>query len=199
MGRFSKENLLFFHFFCFSVGNPTNPVHVKLIASLICQKENSFSTVIKEMVSHFGSLDFVSATMPFDFTDYYTEEMGGALWRRIVGFETLIHPERLSGIKLLTNNIETSLSPNPTKRTVNIDPGYINRYHVILATTKPAPHRPYLKDGIYADLTLIYHEKGFKDLPWTYPDYAAKDTKALLNELRQKYLFQLKSLMKGSS
>ena len=181
------------------MGNPANPVHVKLIASLIYQKEDSFSGVLREMVSHFGFLDFVSATMPFDFTDYYTEEMGETLWRRIVGFETLIPPETISSIKLSTNAIEQSLSPGSKQRTVNIDPGYINRYHVILATTKPAPHRSYLKDGIYADLTLIYHEKGFKDLPWTYPDYASKEIKALLNELRQKYLFQLKSLRKGSS
>lgn len=181
------------------MGNPANPVHVKLITSLICQKEDTFSSVLKEMVSHFGSLDFVSATMPFDFTDYYIEEMGKTLWRRIVGFETLIHPETLSSIKLLTNTLEASLSPDPKQRTVNIDPGYMNRYHVILATTKPAPHRPYLKDGIYADLTLIYQENGFKDLPWTYPDYGSEGIKALLNELRQKYLFQLKSLRKGSS
>ena len=181
------------------MGNPTNPVHVKLIASIICQKEDSFFSVLKEMVSHFGTLDFVSATMPFDFTNYYTEEMGKTLWRRIVGFETLIHPKTLSSIKLLTNAIEQSLSPKPPQRAVNIDPGYMNRFHVILATTKPAPHRPYLKDGIYADLTLIYQEKSFKDLPWTYPDYASKGIKALLTELRQKYLFQLKSLRKGPS
>lgn len=181
------------------MGNQANPVHVKLIASVICQKEDTFSSVLRELVSHFGSLDFASATMPFDFTDYYTEEMGKTLWRRIMGFETLIHPETLPSIKLLTNTLEASFSPDPNKRTVNIDPGYINRYHVILATTKPAPHRPYLKDGIYADLTLIYQEKGFKDLPWTYPDYGSEGIKELLNELRQKYLFQLKSLRKGSS
>jgi len=181
------------------VGKPANPVHVKLIASLICRKEDAFSSVLKEMVSHFGSLDFVSATMPFDFTDYYIEEMGKTLWRRIVGFAPLIPPETLSSIKLLTNTLEALFSPDPQNRTVNIDPGYINRYHLILATTKPAPHRPYLKDGIYADLTLIYQEKGFKDLPWTYPDYGSEGIKALLNELRQKYLFQLKSLRKGSS
>lgn len=181
------------------MGIPAHPVHVKLIASLICQKEDTFPSVLKEMAAHLGALDFVSATMPFDFTDYYIEEMGKTLWRRIVGFETLIHPETLSSIKLLTNTLEASLSPDPKKRTVNIDPGYMNRYHVILATTKPAPHRPYLKDGIYADLTLIYQEKGFKDLPWTYPDYGSAGIKALLNELRQKYLFQLKSLRKGSS
>lgn len=181
------------------MGNPANPVHVKLITSLICQKEDTFPSVLKEMVSHFGSLDFVSATMPFDFTDYYIEEMGKTLWRRIVGFETLIHPDTISSIKLLTNTIEASLSPDPKKRTVNIDPGYMNRYHLILATTKPAPHRPYLKDGIYADVTLIYQEKGFKDLPWTYPDYQSATISAIMNDLRQKYLFQLKQEGKVSS
>jgi hypothetical protein len=151
------------------------------------------------MVGHFGALDFVSTSMPFDSTDYYTEEMGKTLWRRIVGFEALIHPETLPAIKLLTNALEASFSPDPEHRTVNIDPGYINRFHLILASTKTAPHRPYLKDGIYADLTLIYQEKNFKTLPWTYPDYGSEGIKTLLDQLRQKYLFQLKNLKKGSS
>ena len=172
------------------MGNPANPVHVKLIASLICQKEDTFSSVLKEMVSHFGSLDFVSATMPFDFTEYYTEEMGKTLWRRIVGFETLIHPETLSSIKLMTNTIEKSLSPEPEQRTVNIDPGYMNRYHVILATTKPAPHRPYLRDGIYADLTLIYRNKSFQPLEWTYPDYRQEGIITLFNQFRKNACIQ---------
>ena len=162
------------------MGNPTNPACVKLITGIIFHNEDLFSAVLKEMVSSFGSLDFVSETMPFDFTDYYEEEMGKNLRRRMVSFETLITPERISSIKRLTNGIEASVSASPERREVNIDPGYINAYHLILATTKSAPHRPYLQEGIYADLTLVFQEKNFRALPWTYPDYQEKKMIALL-------------------
>lgn len=181
------------------MGNPANPVCVKLIASLICQNNDVFVVTLTEMVSHFGSLDFVSETMPFDFTDYYTKEMGEGLWRRIVGFESLINPEAISSIKLFTNHIETSLSTESKQRKANIDPGYINANHLLLATTKPAPHRPYLKDGIYSDLTLLYQQKGFKALPWTYPDYRSDKIIGIMQGLRQKYFFQLNNLKEGSA
>ena len=77
-------------------------------------------------------------------------------------------------------------------RVVNIDPGYINAYHLILTTTKPCPHRPYLQKGIYADLTLIYRKQSFRALPWTYPDYQSDKMIAIMNVLRQKYLFQFR-------
>ena len=54
------------------------------------------------------------------------------------------------------------------KRRLNIDPGYIAQAHLILATGKGFSHRPYLRDGIYADLTLIFQDGTFRSLPWTY-------------------------------
>jgi len=134
----------------------------------------------------------ISEIMNFDYTDYYEKEMGRNLRRRIVGFETLISPDKISTIKNLTNELEVSLSPEPNKRVVNIDPGYINAYHLILTTTKPCPHRPYLQKGIYADLTLIYRKQSFRALPWTYPDYQSDKMIAIMNVLRQKYLFQFR-------
>lgn len=137
------------------------------------------------------SIDFLSESMPFDFTDYYEEEMGGGLWRHVLSFATLIDPEELVAVKLLANEIEASVSPEPGRRAVNIDPGYLNAQHLILATTKPAPHRPALRSGIYADLTLVYQDQSFRALPWTYPDYRSDKMVAIMNLLRQKYLFQL--------
>ncbi|MFH0813149.1 MAG: DUF4416 family protein [Pseudomonadota bacterium] len=174
------------------MGNPTYPKPVKLIASLIWRKEDSFHLALKKMVSLWGSLDFISEVMPFNYTDYYEKEMGQNLWRRMISFEPLINPERLSDLKHVTNEIETTFSSGPNKRTVNIDPGYISAHHLILATTKPCPHRPYLQNGIHADITLIYQEKSFRALPWTYPDYRSGKMIDLMNVLRQKYLFQLK-------
>ena len=75
---------------------------------------------------------------------------------------------------------------------MNIDPGYIAKAHLILATGKGYSHRPYLRDGIYADLTLIYRNKAFQPLPWTYPDYASGEMIGMLTRIREKYFLQLK-------
>ncbi|HLZ18682.1 MAG TPA: DUF4416 family protein, partial [Smithellaceae bacterium] len=75
----------------------------------------------------------------------------------------------------------------------NIDPGYLSQAHLILATGKGYTHRPYLRDGIYADLTLIYQGKKFCTLPWTYPDYADEKQTTMLAAIRARYLLQLKN------
>ena len=77
----------------------------------------------------------------------------------------------LPEIKLTTNRLEEQWATPEGNRRINIDPGYLCLQHVVLATTKGYTHRPYLRDGIYADLTLIYRDKSFQPLEWTYPDY----------------------------
>ena len=57
------------------------------------------------------------------------------------------------------------------KRTVNIDPGYVDDAQVVLATTKNFSHRIYIGMGYYAEVTLIYKHGRFRTLEWTYPDY----------------------------
>jgi len=79
---------------------------------------------------------------------------------------------------------------------VNIDPGYVAAAHLILATGKGYDHRPYLRSGIYADLTLVYRAGAFRPLPWTYPDYAAPETLAIIQSVRRKYLGQLQKIRK---
>ncbi|MCK5656556.1 MAG: DUF4416 family protein, partial [Deltaproteobacteria bacterium] len=51
----------------------------------------------------------------------------------------------------------------------------------------------YLSSGIYADLTLIYSDRDYRPLAWTYPDYAEPKVRNWLRALRQKYLLQLRS------
>ena len=174
------------------MGNPTPAESVKLIASIICREKEFFCGALEELVARWSSVDFVSERLEFNYTDYYEREMGSDLWRKIVSFECLINPDSIAAAKHTTNDIETALSSESNGRTVNIDPGYLNAYHLVLATTKACPHRPYLHSGIYADLTLIYREGAFRTLPWTYPDYRSDTMTAIMNVLRQRYLFQLK-------
>ncbi len=62
----------------------------------------------------------------------------------------------------------------------------------MLATGKNYLHRIYLGRGVYADLTLIYEKGGFQPLPWTYPDYASPEVRAVLALMRERLLDQLR-------
>jgi hypothetical protein len=166
---------------------------VKLIASVFSGEGRWLNDALRALAGRYGKTDFISAPLPFHYTDYYEMEFGGGLIRRFVAFERLVRPESLPDVKVWTNGLEARLS-SEGKRNVNIDPGYLAKAHLILATGKGYSHRPYLRDGIYADLTLIYRDKRFHSLPWTYPDYAGEEAIGMLTRVREKYLLQLKGM-----
>jgi hypothetical protein len=117
--------------------------------------------------------------------------MGGPLSRCLLSFEHLISPDELSAIKVETNSLEKKFAQKG-KRGINIDPGYLTPERLVLATGKNYTHRIYLRDGVYADLTLIYQSGEFQPLPWTYLDYASEPLKGLLELIRKNYLLQRK-------
>jgi hypothetical protein len=77
---------------------------------------------------------------------------------------------------------------------VNLDPGYLDAFKVVLASTKNASQRVYLQSGIYAEVTLLYHHGGFHRLEYTYADYVWPETIAFFTQLRARYLTQLRQL-----
>ena len=166
---------------------------VKLVMSLFAVGRDVLHDVLGCLIETYGMADFISSLLPFEYTPYYAAEMGPSLLRRFVSFENLIRPECLPDIKNLTNLLEERFAVGE-RRTVNIDPGYVAKAHLILATGKGYTHRPYLRDGIYADLTLMYSHKTFRTLPWTYPDYAEKSCIEMFNKIRARYVEQLKDL-----
>ena len=119
--------------------------------------------------------------------------MGGPLYRRMASFESLVGQDDLSGIKLMTNGIEDRFRTDGN-RVLNIDPGYLLKSRFVLATGKDFTHRIYIGDGIYADLTLLYKNGGFRTLPWTYPDYADTTMIHYLTRVRKKYINDLKMI-----
>ena len=173
------------------MSKPNTAEPVKLVFSVFATEVARLNETIKILSVAYGQPDFISAVIPFDYTDYYCAEMGDGLVRRFLAMEKLIRPEALPDIKQTTNEIENKSALN-SRRQINIDPGYISKAHLILATGKAYTHRPYLRDGIYADLTLVYQGKKFCSLPWTYPDYADEKQLLMLSEIRAKYLLQLK-------
>jgi len=175
------------------MSRPQTAEPVKLIMSLFAIGPDSLRDALACLIETYGMADFISGLLPFEYTSYYAAEMGPSLLRRFVSFENLIRPESLPDIKNLTNQLEERFAVGE-RRTINIDPGYIAKAHLILATGKGYTHRPYLRDGIYADLTLMYSHKTFCTLPWTYPDYAEKSSIEMFNKIRARYVEQLKNL-----
>ena len=91
-----------------SLPQPAQPA--KLVISLLFNDKSLFEPVARALVAEFGVSDFISAWMPFDYTTYYTAEMGSPLVRRLLGFRQLIQQENLSAVKLITNAIEGNTS-----------------------------------------------------------------------------------------
>ena len=171
---------------------PHPPLPAKLVVGLILARRDLLTLLAAELEAAFGRLDGVSAWMPFDYTTYYAREMGPELFRRVLAFRTMIAQEQLPDIKLATNAIEQAYAVDGRRR-VNIDPGYLSLERLVLATGKNYSHRIYLKQGIFADLTLIYQRGGFQALPWTYPDYADPPLRRFLLAVRSKYAHDLKA------
>jgi Domain of unknown function (DUF4416) len=170
------------------------PKPVKLFVGLINSEDAPVDECIKRLEAAFGEIDSISEEFPFNFTSYYEEEMGKELRRKILSFRKLIKRDELVDIKIFTNQIEKNFSTEG-KRRINIDPGYIAPEHLILSTGKGYYHRPYLGRGVYADLTLIYKNKEFHTLEWTYPDYRTEEMRQLLKSIREKYMIDLGTII----
>ncbi|MBQ9813532.1 MAG: DUF4416 family protein [Thermoguttaceae bacterium] len=140
----------------------------------------------------FGPIAMESPTYRFDdFTRYYDKEMGAALPKRFWIFERLADPGDLAAIKIKTNAWEEEIGAKlyaegkvPTPRPLNLDPGYIELGKLILASTKDHAHRIYLRDGIFAETTLMYAQKQWKALPWSYADYQDPKNQEFFSECR---------------
>jgi len=169
------------------MSTPNEAEDVKLISSLFSSDKELIDNVINELELLFGPTDWISPWLLFDRTRYYEKEMGWPLHRRFISFRDLIRPEEIVRIKLAANRIENNYTKEDGTRSINIDPGYISLERLVLATGKNYIHRIYLSDGIYADLTLIFHGKSFKSIEWTYPDYRDPVTIGYFNDVRSRY------------
>lgn len=173
------------------MSRPAAPRPAKLVVGLFLREKDLIGPVVADLQASFGELDLVSAWIPFDYTAYYTVEMGAPLFRRVMAFRGLIRQSALASIKRATNTIEEKYALGE-KRRVNIDPGYMLAERFVLATGKNFTHRIYIGGGIYADLTLMYQKGAFRSLPWTYPDYADKQLQAFLTLVRNRYLVDIR-------
>lgn len=171
-----------------SVLQPPRPA--KLVIGVFMKQKALFAQIAGLLIKEFGAVDIISRWFLFDYTDYYTNEMGSPLFRRMIAFHGFIDQGQLADIKRTANTIEEKFKFDGN-RTVNIDAGYLLRERFVLATGKNYAHRIYIGKSVYADLTLIYSGSGYQPLPWTYPDYVAADMHEFLLWTRNRYIRDL--------
>jgi hypothetical protein len=105
----------------------------------------------------------------------------------------LIDPAGLADIKLRTNAIEERYRDGRwgVERPINLDPGYLELGKLVLASTKNHFHRIFLRDGIYAEVTLYYRDKAFQPFEWTFPDYRSAGYQQFFLDARRVYYHQI--------
>jgi len=165
---------------------------VKPVASIFGPDETLFAAAVAEFAGDLNGIDYESPLLVFDKTRYYEREMGPELRRRFYAFSRLIAPEELVALKHRAQAVEAAFRVGG-KRRVNIDPGYLSLAKLVLATTKDNVHRIYLGDGVYAEVTLYFRKGHFHPWPWTYPDYASPEYRAIFARIRELYRAQLAS------
>jgi hypothetical protein len=163
-----------------------------VVVSAIYSDEASLGSACARLATIVGYIRAVGCEQAFDWTDYYQAEMGSALKRRFMVARHLLPRQLLTELKLLSNAIERECARPDGSRTINLDPGLLTAENFVLATTKNFAHRIYLREGIFAEVTLQFIRGAFEPLAWTYPDYRSETLRGMLNEQRRSYLTYLR-------
>jgi hypothetical protein len=117
--------------------------------------------------------------------------MGSGLLKSYCTFEQLTDRETLPEKKNFTNSLEQQ-GLVLGKRSINLDPGYLARDKLVLATTKDFYHRLYLSEGIYGEVTLHFRKGEFRHFSWTYPDYKEPGFLEFLTKARAGYMHEIR-------
>ncbi len=173
------------------MAQPASVPPVKLFLATLHRDVAVLEDAFRMLTDRWGATDFVSPDFPFDVTDYYEKEMGKVLLRRFYSFENLISPEEIVDCKVFCNLVEQRLA-SEGNRTVNLDPGYLDYYKVVLASTKYGGQKIYLRDGIYADMTLVMFKGKWESFAWGFPDFKSGNYDSVLSAIRNLYKIQAK-------
>ncbi len=158
---------------------------VKYFVAVLYRDPAMFEQVRAELVRRWGAIDYEGSAHSFDLTDYYRDEMGEGLVRRIVAFERLMPPTELVGMKHACNEIEDQLAIEGRRR-ANLDCGYVDHHKVVLASMKGAGHKLYLADGVWGDFTCRWQRGAFQPFEWSFPDFKEGRYRDELARIRER-------------
>jgi hypothetical protein len=170
------------------MAEPRPVVPSLLVVAVFGRRPEALACAESRLHEMFGPIALASPTYQFNQTSYYEPSMGPELRKRLSAFAGLVDPGCLADLKLRTNALEGELATAFAEpRPVNIDPGLLSLGKFVLATTKDQAHRIYLRDGVFAEVTLRYQDKAFTPWPWTYADYRLPLVVEFLGAARRFY------------
>ena len=178
------------------MAEPRAPVPHLLVVAAFSRHDDALAWARDRLESLYGPLAIASSPFHFHHTKYYAATMGTELRKQLLGFQNLVSPDALADIKLQTNALEEELARSgrfPEERPLNLDPGLLQLGKFMLASVKDQLQRIYLRDGIFAEVTLFFQDGEFQTLPWTYADYREPAVRAALRDFRDYYRRRLTS------
>lgn len=140
------------------------------VVSVISGDPFQVEAVLPELIVSFGPVALQSGAYPFDMSSYYRPEMGEELQRCWLCFAVLRDPAELPAWKILTRDLENTMSRDG-RRTVNLDPGYLDHGKLVLASFKEAPDKVYMGSGVWAHTCLRYRFGDFTGPDHSFPDF----------------------------
>jgi len=171
------------------------PTTVLPIGAIMAVPEISIDEITASLENLFGAELVLSDEFSVqDFTNYYDEEMGLDIRKWFYYVPGLKEVEGSEQWKLRTIELEREYAEKyGMNRPVNLDPGYLTLSKLILFSTKGFAHRIYIRDNIFAEVTLQYRHKEFHPVPWTFQDYQTE----FAFEFWKRARSELQKLLKG--
>lgn len=160
---------------------------VKFFVAVLYSKKEIYDKTILLLKEKFGEIIIEGKPYDFDFTDYYSEEMGKDLLKRFVVFKKEIDKKELSQIRKVTGEIEDKFRVN-VKRQINLDPGYISDKEVVLASVKKKDFKENIGNGIFAHKIYSFENNKVKIFFHTFPDYKVEENKKFFLDIKNKFL-----------
>ena len=178
---------------------PRAAPRVTPIVGLLASNPAWFDAAREALEKLFGPLDLVSPHFQFGPTAYYTPSMGAELKRCFFSFKNFGDPTQLADWKIACNALEESLKTvlAPTgipSRPINIDPGYVTGSKLVLASAKDFAHKIYLRDGIFAEITLAFRAGKWLSHRMTFPDFKSGEYDNYLKKVRDGHLHRSRLL-----
>src|SRR5260370_221008 len=172
------------------MAEPRPHVPVLLVVAAFGRHGEALRWARERLEQAYGPVSLAGEPFAFTHTAYYEPTMGPGLTKQLLAFRDLVSPDCLPDVKRHTNVLEAELAASGhfgEARPLNLDPGVLTLGKFLLATTKDQAHRIYLRDGIFAEVTLRFEAGAFEPWPWTYADYREPVVRAFLNEAREFY------------
>ena len=172
------------------MATPRLPPPVLLVVAAFSRHPEALAWARRRLEQAFGPVALAGPVYAFDQTAYYEATMGPGLRKQLLAFRDLVPADALADLKRRSLALERELAEGAAysePRPLNLDPGALTLGKFLLATTKDQAHRVYLRDGIFAEVTLRFHAGAFEPWPWTYADYRQAEVLAFLKEARGIY------------